>query len=75
MENEERQGTILERSRARGISLAQIARDAGVSRQAVHYVAAGKSQSARLRLLLCQRLGFEPEELGWPQYKVVEREE
>lgn len=47
--------------------LAQIAREAGTTRQNVYHVIAGRSQSKRIRKLICQRLGFAAKELGWPE--------
>lgn len=67
------QREILGRSVRLKISLAKLAREAGVSRQSMWRVAAGLSSNPRLRMWVCQRLGFRPEELGWPELKVIEK--
>lgn len=58
---------ILIRSIELEIPLAWIAREAGTTRQNVYHVLAGRSQSKRIRKLICQRLKFTPDDLGWPK--------
>lgn len=60
---------ILIRAIEREIPLAALAREAGTSRQHVYRVACGASISRRIRRLICKRLGFAPEELGWPPFE------
>lgn len=58
---------ILIRSIELEIPLAQIAREAGTTRQNVYHVLAGRSRSKRIRKLICQRLRFAARDLGWPE--------
>lgn len=50
----------------KGISGAEIARRAGVTRAAVYHVIEGRSKSPRLRKLIADVLGLSVEEI-WPE--------
>lgn len=68
MEIWQRKKLIRIRAIERGLPLAAIAREAGTSRQHVYRVASGIAVSRRIRQLICRRLAFKPQELGWPPF-------
>ena len=61
------------RSVQRGIPLAKLAKELGVSRQFVYQVCAGRRMTGRVRAYICHRLGLHPAQLGWPDTQTPKR--